>query len=47
MPRDAKPFKRVGSGVVEIALPYSAEAYRTVLAVQVGRNIYVLHAFQK
>jgi len=23
------------------------EAYRTVLAVQLGRNIYVLHAFQK
>ena len=26
---------------------HDAEAYRTVLAVQLGRNIYVLHAFQK
>jgi len=47
MPRDAKPFKGVGSGVFEIALRHHAEAYRTVLAVQLGRNIYVLHAFQK
>ncbi len=31
----------------EIALRHDAEAYRTVLAVQLGRNIYVLHAFQK
>jgi phage-related protein len=46
-PKDAKPFKGVGSGVFEIALRYDGEAYRTVLAVQLGRNIYVLHAFQK
>jgi phage-related protein len=47
MPRDAKPFKGVGRGVFEIALRHGGEAYRTVLAVQLGRNIYVLHAFQK
>src|SRR5258708_29919453 len=47
MPKDAKPFKGVGSGVFEIALRYDAEAYRTVLAVQLGEIIYVLHAFQK
>ena len=47
MPRDAKPFKGVGSGVFEIALRYDAEAYRTVLAVLLGRNIYVLRAYQK
>jgi phage-related protein len=47
MPKDAKPFKGVGSGVFEIALRYDGEAYRTVLAAQLGRNIYVLHAFQK
>jgi phage-related protein len=28
-------------------LRYDAEAYRTVVAVQLGRKIYVLHAFQK
>ncbi len=47
MPKDAKPFKGVGSGVFEIAVRHDGEAYRTVLAVQLGRNIYVLHAFQK
>ena len=47
MPKDAKPFKGVGSGVLEIALRYATDAYRVVLAVQIGRRIYVLHAFQK
>jgi phage-related protein len=47
MPRDAKPFKGVGSGVFEIALRFEGEAYRTVLAVQLGERTYVLHAFQK
>jgi phage-related protein len=47
MPKDAKPFKGVGSGVFEIALRHATDAYRTVVAVQLGRKIYVLHAFQK
>jgi phage-related protein len=47
MPKDAKPFKRVGSGVFEIAIRYATDAYRTVLAVQLGKKIYVLHVFQK
>ena len=47
MPKDAKPFKGIGSGVIEIALRYEADAYREVLAVQLGKKIYVLHAFQK
>jgi len=47
MPKDAKPFKGVGSGVIEIALKYDKEAYRCVQAVQLGEKIYVLHAFQK
>ena len=47
MPKDAKPFKGVGSGVIEIALRYSSDAYRVVLAVQIGRRIYILHAFRK
>ncbi len=47
MPKDAKHFKGVGSGVIEIALRYDTDAYRTVVAVQLGRKIYVLHAFQK
>jgi phage-related protein len=47
MPKDAKPFKGVGSGVFEIALRHATEAYRTVVAVQLGEKIYVLHTFQK
>ena len=47
MPKDAKPFKGIGSGVIEIALRHDGEAYRTVVALQLGRTIYVLHAFQK
>jgi phage-related protein len=47
MPKDAKPFKGVGSGVLEIAVRYEGDAYRTVVAVQLGERIYVLHAFQK
>jgi phage-related protein len=47
MPKDAKPFKGVGGGVLEIALRYASDAYRVVLAVQIGWRVYVLHAFQK
>ena len=47
MPKDAKPFKGVGRGVFEIALRYATDAYRTVVAVQLGSKLYVLHAFQK
>jgi phage-related protein len=47
MPKDAKSFKGIGSGVFEIALAYERNAYRAVYAVQLGRKIYVLHAFQK
>jgi phage-related protein len=47
MPKDAKPFKGVGSGVYEIALRYATEAYRVVLVVKLGDKIYVLHAFHK
>ena len=47
MPQDVKPFKGVGSGVLEIALHLASGAYRVVLALQIGNRIYVLHAFQK
>ena len=29
------------------AVVYDKDAYRTVVAVQLGTNLYVLHAFQK
>ncbi len=47
MPKDAKLFMGVGSGVIEIALRYDSDAYRTVVTVQLVGKIYVLHAFQK
>ncbi len=47
MPKDAKPFRGVGSGVIELAIRYATDAYRTVVAVQLGPKIYVLHVFQK
>ena len=47
MPKDAKPFKGVGSGVIEIVVKFDKDAYRCVQAVQLGEKIYVLHAFQK
>lgn len=43
----AKPFKGMGSGVMEIALPYRGNAFRVVYAVQIGVELWVVHAFQK
>jgi phage-related protein len=43
----AKPMKGLGSGVFEIALPHRGNAFRVVYAVQLGDDIWVLHAFQK
>lgn len=47
MPKNAKPFKGIASGVFEIALAFETNAYRTVMAVQLSKKIYILHAFQK
>jgi phage-related protein len=43
----AKPLKGIGSGIFEIALPFRGNAFRVVYAVQIGAEIWVLHAFQK
>jgi phage-related protein len=34
-------------GVFEIALPFRADAFRVVYAVQLREEIWVIHAFQK
>jgi phage-related protein len=47
MPPSAKPFKGVAGGVFEIVTRHDTNTYRTVYAVQVGKRLYVLHAFQK
>lgn len=43
----AKPLKGLSSGIFEIALPFRGNAYRVIYAVQIGDDIWVLHAFQK
>ena len=43
----AKPLQGLGSGVMEIALPFDGTAYRVVCALQIGNDICVVHAFQK
>jgi len=43
----AKPLHGLGSGVLEIVLPFKGDAFRVVYAVQIGDAIFVVHAFQK
>ncbi len=43
----AKPFKGVDGGVFEIAISYRGDAFRTLYAVKIGEDIWVIHAFQK
>jgi phage-related protein len=43
----AKPMHGLGSGVFEIAVPFRANAFRVVYAVQLAEEIWVVHAFQK
>ncbi len=40
-------MKGLGAGVFEIALPYRGKAFRVVYAVQLGEDLWVVHAFQK
>lgn len=43
----AKPLKGFDSGVMEIVLKHRGDAFRVVYAVQIGDDIWVVHAFQK
>ena len=43
----AKPMNGLGAGVFEVALKYRSDAYRTVYALRLGEDIWVLHAFQQ
>lgn len=43
----AKPLHGLGSGVLEIALPFQGDAFRVIYAVQIADEIWVVHAFQK
>lgn len=46
-PDIAKPLTGLGSGVLELALKHRGNAYRVVYALQIGAEIWVIHAFQK
>ena len=43
----AKPLRGLGTGVLEIALAFRGDAFRVVYCVQLGEDIWVVHAFQK
>ena len=43
----AKPMHGLGSGVFEIALAFRGDAFRIVYAVQIGDEVWVVHAFAK
>jgi phage-related protein len=47
MPDIAKPLTGFGSGMMELALKHRGDAFRVVYALQIGDDIWVLHAFQK
>ena len=46
-PDIAKPLTGLGSGVLELALRFRGDAYRLVYGVQLGDDVWVIHAFQK
>jgi len=46
-PDIAKPLHGFGSGVIEFALRHKGDAFRTVMALQIDNDIWVIHAFQK
>ena len=43
----AKPLKGLGSGIFEIALRNRGNAFRTVHAVQIHDDLWVIHVFRK
>lgn len=45
--RGSKQLKGFTDGVMEIVLRHRGDAFRVVYAVQIGTDIWVIHAFQK
>jgi phage-related protein len=43
----AKPFTGFDGGVFEVALKYRGDAFRTLYAINIDTDIWVIHAFQK
>ena len=46
-PELAKPLKGFNESVFELALPYRGNAWRTVYALKIDDDVWVIHAFQK
>lgn len=46
-PPEAKPWKGLGSGVLEIVEDHDRSTYRAVYTVSFPDVVYVLHVFQK
>lgn len=46
-PDIVKPLSGLGSGVWELAIRSRGDAWRVVYALQIGEDIWVVHAFQK
>ncbi|MCC6925713.1 type II toxin-antitoxin system RelE/ParE family toxin [Novosphingobium sp.] len=46
-PDVAKPLAGLGTGVWELAIKERGDAYRVVYALQLGDDVWVVHAFQK
>ena len=46
-PDIAKPLSGLGAGVWELAIRERGDAFRVVYALQLGSDIWVVHAFQK
>jgi phage-related protein len=42
-----KPLQGFDDGVLEIVLRHFGDAYRVIYAVQIGEEVWVLHAFKK
>lgn len=43
----AKPLKGFDAGVFEISVGFRGDAFRSVYALKLGSDIWVVHAFQK
>jgi phage-related protein len=46
-PSIAKPLTGLGAGVMELALRHRGDAFRVIYTLQIGADIWVIHAFQK
>jgi phage-related protein len=46
-PPSAKPWRGLGSGVLELIEDHRGDTYRAAYTVRIADSVHVLHAFQK